>query len=153
MDIALCQVMHDAGLRRSEAAALTWADVVKSEDGSGRLTVVRSKTDKYGRGQVVAVTHRALRALEAIRPSGAAPGDSVFGLSASQIARRIQAAAKGAGLGDRFGGHSGRVGLAQDMTRAGAPAQVVQLQGRWSTAAMVARYSRGLDAGEALRFL
>ena len=39
VDIALCRVLSDAGLRRSEAAALTWDDVVRWDDGSGRLTV------------------------------------------------------------------------------------------------------------------
>ena len=45
MDIALCWVMSDAGLRRSEAAALTWDDIARWDNGSGRLTVRRSKTD------------------------------------------------------------------------------------------------------------
>ena len=38
------------------------------------------------------------------------PAAPVFGLSASQIGRRIDAAAKAAGLGEGFTGHSGRVG-------------------------------------------
>ena len=45
LDLALVAVLSDAGLRRSEAAALTWGDVQRWEDGSGRITVVRSKTD------------------------------------------------------------------------------------------------------------
>ena len=36
VDIALASVMRDAMLRRSEAAALTWADVEFRSDGSGR---------------------------------------------------------------------------------------------------------------------
>ena len=34
-DVALVAVLSDAGLRRSEAAALTWGDVQRWEDGSG----------------------------------------------------------------------------------------------------------------------
>ena len=44
-DAALVAVLSDGGLRRSEAAALTWGDVVRWDDGSGRITVIRSKTD------------------------------------------------------------------------------------------------------------
>ena len=43
--------MFDGMLRRSEAAVLTWADVVREADGSGRLTVRRSKTDPEGRAR------------------------------------------------------------------------------------------------------
>ena len=43
-DVALVAVLSDAGLRRSEASSLTWGDVQRWEDGSSRITVVRSKT-------------------------------------------------------------------------------------------------------------
>ena len=36
-DVALVAVLSDAGLRRSEAAALTWRDVQRWDDGSGRI--------------------------------------------------------------------------------------------------------------------
>ena len=44
-DVALVAALSDAGLRRSEASALTWGDVQRWDDGSGRITVIRSKTD------------------------------------------------------------------------------------------------------------
>ena len=53
-DLALVAILSDAGLRRSEAAALTWGDVVRWDDGSGRITVIRSKTDVETQGAVVA---------------------------------------------------------------------------------------------------
>ena len=55
------------------------------------------------------------QALQAIMPEDTAvvdPARRVFELSASQIGRRIDAAAKAAGLGEGFTGHSGRVGMA-----------------------------------------
>jgi len=52
VDIALCSLLSDAGLRRSEAAALTWADVEFAVDGSGRIRIARSKTDQEGGGRV-----------------------------------------------------------------------------------------------------
>ena len=158
-DLALVSVMSEAGLRRSEAAALRWADVTPEADGSGRLTVRRSKTDPAAAGAVVALTARAMADLDQLAAQLAAqqgardPAAPVFGLSDRQIARRIAAAAKAAGLGDGFSGHSGRVGMAQRMTRHGAPAAAVMRQGRWATVRMVARYTRHEAAGEALRYL
>ena len=50
-DLALVAVLSDGGLRRSEAAALTWGDLQRWDDGSGRITVVRSKTDVEAQGR------------------------------------------------------------------------------------------------------
>ena len=102
-------------MRRSEASSLTWGDVVRWDDGSGRITVIRSKTDVEAAGAVVAITPAAMQVLSAIRPAGAAGEDKVFGLSESQIARRVKAIARAAGLEnwEFFSGHSGRVGMAR----------------------------------------
>ena len=121
-DLALVAVLSDGGLRRSEAAALTWGDVQRWDDGSGRITVIRSKTDALAQGAVVAITPAAMRALDAIRPAGVASSKKMFGLSESQIARRVKAIAKAAGLADWefFSGHSGRVGMVRRMAQNGA---------------------------------
>ena len=155
-DLALVAVLSDGGLRRSEAAALTWGDAQRWDDGSGRITVVRSKTDAEAQGAVVAITPAAMRALDAIRPAGAGGGQKVFGLSESQIARRVKAIAKAAGLSDWefFSGHSGRVGMARRMAQNGAPTHEIERQGRWKQGGgMVGRYTRGESAGSALRYL
>ena len=153
-DMALVSVMADAGLRRSEAAALTWADIEAGADGSGRIAIRRSKTDQEGAGAVVAITADAMRDLERLASMrGSDPTASVFGLSDRQIARRLAAAARSGGLGDGFSGHSGRVGMAQRMTRNGAPAAAVMRQGRWQSVRMVASYTRSETAAEALRYL
>lgn len=155
-DLALVAVLSDAGLRRSEAAALTWGDVQRWDDGSGRITVVRSKTDAEAVGAVVAITPAAMQAMNAIRPAGGDGGEKVFGLSESQIARRVKAIAKAAGLSDWefFSGHSGRVGMARRMAQNGAPTHEIERQGRWKQGGgMVGRYTRGESAGSALRYL
>ena len=151
VDIALCRVLSDAGLRRSEAAALVWDDVARWDDGSGRLTVGRSKTDAEAR--TVYLTPAAVAALDALRPAGAHGSASVFGLSAPSIARRIHAAAALAGLGSGFSGHSGRVGMARRMAAAGAPTHEIMAQGRWKTARMVEVYTRAEEAGRAAKWL
>ncbi|MCY4593156.1 MAG: tyrosine-type recombinase/integrase [Alphaproteobacteria bacterium] len=156
LTVAICSVMAESGLRRSEAAALRWCDLEPAGNGSARLTVHRSKTDQLGDGAVVALTSQAVADLDrlaSLTGTGWGTDAPVFGLSDRQIARRIAAAARRAGLGDGFSGHSGRVGTAQRMTRNGAPAAAVMRQGRWSTVRMVARYTRHEAAGEALKYL
>ena len=123
-DLALVAALSYAGLRRSEAAALTWGDVQRWDDGSGRITVIRSKTDVEAQGAVVAITPAAMQALDASHLADGVGGEvKVFGLSESQIARRVKAIAKAAGLADWefFSGHSGRVGMARRMAQNGAP--------------------------------
>ena len=155
-DVALVAVLSDAGLRRSEASSLSWGDGQRWGDGSGRITVVRSKTDAEAQGATVAITPAAMQALSAIRPAGAGSEVKVFGLSESQIARRVKAIAKAAGLADWefFSGHSGRVGMARRMAQNGAPTHEIERQGRWKQGGgMVGRYTRGETAGSALRYL
>ena len=126
------------------------------DDASGGVTVVRSKTDAEAQGAVVALTPAAVEALNAIRPAGVDGGVRVFELSESQIARRVKAIAKAAGLADweYFSGHSGRVGMARRMARNGAPTHEIERQGRWKQGGgMVGRYTRGESAGSALRYL
>ena len=155
-DVALVAVLSDAGLRRSEAATLTWGNVQRWEDGSGRITVIRSKTDVEAQGATVAITPAAMAALAAIRPASAGGEVRVFGLSESQIARRVKAIVKAAGLEnwEFFSGHSGRVGMARRMAQNGAPTHEIERQGRWKQGGgMVGRYTRGETAGSALRYL
>ncbi len=156
LDLALVAALSDAGLRRSEASSLTWGDVQRWDDGSGRITVIRSKTDVEAAGAVVAITPAAMQALDAIRPVGAGGEVKVFGLSESQIARRVKVIARAAGLADWefFSGHSGRVGMARRMAQNGAPTHEIERQGRWKQGGgMVGRYTRGETAGSALRYL
>ena len=149
-------MLSDAGLRRSEAASLTWGDVQRWDDGSGRITVGRSKTDVEAAGAVVAITPAAMGALDAIRPAGVDGDAKVFGLSESQIARRVKPIAKAAVLADWefFSGHSGRVVMARRMAQNGAPTHEIERQGRWKQGGgMVGCYPRGESAGSALRYL
>ena len=140
VDIALVLVLRDCGLRRSEAAVLVWSGIEHWADGSGRLLIERIKTDQTGEGEVVLITRRAMTALDELRQIREDYGDAsppVFGMTAKTINRRVKAAAQAAGLGAGFSGHSGRVGLARRMARAGAPDSAIMRQGRWSSSAMV----------------
>ena len=145
-DIALLAVMRDGLLRRSEAAAIRWADLEVVSDRSGRLTIRRSKTDQTGAGAVLYLGPPTVRALEAIRPVDVGPEDRVFALSGSQITRIIAARAAAAGVSGASG-HSLRVGTAQDLAAKGAGLPELQAAGRWSDPGMPARYIRKQTAG------
>ena len=154
VDLAIIGAMADGGLRREEAAALTWGDIEWWGDGTARITIRRGKNQPEP--ATVAVTETTTRALREIQPDGAEHPVSegrVFGLTGESLANRIRAAAKAAGLGDGYNGHSGRIGMARRMVAAGAPNAAVQRQGRWKHGDMVARYTRGEAAGEALKWL
>ena len=64
-------------------------------------------------------------------------------MTAKTVNRRIKAAAQAACLGEGFSGHSGQVAMARRMDRAGAPDSAIMRQGRWSSSARVAKYTRG----------
>ena len=149
VDAAIAGLLFQGGLRRSEAAALTWADVSPATDVDGLLVRVRrSKTDQEGeRADVRFLKNGAARAVWALRPP--APGDHALvlgGLNGQSIARRIAAAAKAAGIEKRISGHSGRVGLASELTARGASTTEAMLAGGWKTHRMVAHYSAGVAA-------
>ena len=134
VDVALLSVLRDGLLRRSEAAALAWGDVELRDDGSALLQVRRSKTDPTAEGVVLYIGRDAAQALlDASTP--------VFGLSPRQIGRRVQAAARAAGLGEGFTGHSGRMGMAQDLTRTGVELPALMTAGCWKSSRMPARYT------------
>ena len=153
VDIALCLVLRDAGLRGSECAALVWADVEEWEDGTGRVSIRRSKTNRTGQPQVVSITRATVQALAAVRPVDHSPDDRIFHITTRQIITRVQHAAEQAGLGTGFSSHSGRVGLARNMAANGAPINMTMLQGRWKKADTVARYTRAEDAGAPLAWI
>ena len=130
MDIATASVMRDALLRRSEAAALTWADVARRPDGTGRLTVRRSKGDQAGEGAELYIGREAMAALERVRPESAALANPLFGgLGGRAIADRIRRAARAAGREGDFSGHSPRIGMARDLAacEAAPPSRGVSL--------------------------
>lgn len=153
VDIAIASVMRDALLRRSEAAELRWESIEFRPDGSGRVTVNRSKTSRAP--VLLYIGSAAAAALRRIRPPDAGPRDRVFGLRCDRsISNRLAAMAKAAGLGEGFSGHSPRVGMAQDLSAAGTELSALMVAGRWKSHRMPAHYTRGerLKRGAVARF-
>lgn len=149
VDRAIAALLFQGGLRRSEAAALTWRDVELASDGTGvRVRIGRSKTDQEGTATDVRyLKEGAARAVLELRPASPdTDGPVLGGLNGASIARRFAAAARAAGVAGRVTGHSGRVGLASELTRRGASATETMLAGGWKTARMVTHYSAGATA-------
>ena len=145
-DIAIISVMRDAMLRVGEAAALVWADVRPWSDGTGRVYIRRSKTDQRAAGDLKYVDEQAMSDLELVRPRFHEERDRIFGVGARQLSVRIKEAARAAGLGGGFSGHSPRVGMAIDLAMDGSGLPELQQAGRWKSGQMPARYIRGMAA-------
>ena len=126
-------------------------DVALAGDGSGRIRIPESKTDQEAEGVVLYLGPAAVLALLAIRPEEAVIGavTPVFNLHPDTIRRRLQQAARAAGLpGWRdITGHSGRVGMAQDLSAAGFALPELMTAGRWKSPRMPARYTERQTAG------
>ena len=93
--------------------------------------------------------------IRTLRPAASpAPDDRVVPLSPKMVGMRFSAAARAAG-GERVTAHSGRVGLASELTSRGASTTDVMLAGNWKTSRMVAHYSAGATAerGAVARYL
>ncbi len=137
LEIALIRTMRDCLARVSEAAALTWRQIERRPDGSATITFRRPKTDADTTGYLAPAT---VAALDTIR-RGADDTAPLFGLSASQIKRRIAAAAQAAGL-EGVSSHGCRIGMAQDLARAkGIEMPAIMQAGGWRSETTVARYT------------
>ena len=156
VDLALLATLRDGLLRRSEAAALTWSDIEFREDGAALITLRRSKTDQEAEGVTLYIGTEASQALLAIRPAAELldQGASVFGMTTRNIGKRVTAAAQAAGLGEGYTGHSGRVGMAQDLVKSGVELPALMTAGRWKSSKMPARYTerQAADRGAVARY-
>ena len=159
-DAALISVASDALLRVSEMANVQTDDVAFEDDGSARLLLRRSKTDRHGHGAVLFLGPRTAELVrEWAAASGVAQG-ALFrrihragsvafqGMGADSVRRVIVQRAAAAGIGGRVSGHSLRVGSAQSLAKRGAGLVAMQKAGRWTSPDMPARYTRSQAAAD-----
>ena len=146
-DAAIAALLFQGGLRRSEVAVLTWGQIQPARTPDTVLVYLRgTKTDPTGNAaDVRCLKNAGARAVLAIRPENPASLARLFCLNAQSIGRRIAAAANAAGI-EGITGHSGRVGLACELTYRGASMQEVMLAGGWRSPTMVAHYAAGAVA-------
>ena len=152
-DAALLLLGSDALLRVSELAALVVSDLCMKPDGSGTITVRRSKTDQQGRGHVRYVGRPTVEAVQRyLKAAGTEAGALFFavnkgravrtGLGVRSIRRIITQRAAAAGIVGRISGHSLRVGAVQSLVAAGASLIDLQRAGDWKSPSMPAYYAR-----------
>lgn len=156
VDIALTYAMSEGGLSALEASELTWGDIRRCDDGSGRITVPRSLTGDWSQAAIVAVTDETMDALDAMRPPDAGSDVRVFGICEAQTGRRLRAAARAAWIDnwEAIKGRSGRAGLLCRLQENGAPDHVVERQARrMQRNGVVGRYTSDVCAAEALPYL
>ena len=146
-DMALISLQRDGLLRASEATALTWKDLTEMDDGSGRLYIARSKTDQKGEGAFAFVSPQPMGWLRELRAL-ADERESIFGFKRPALARHVAAAAGDADLQGRYGGHSSRIGMAQDLALANFTLPQIMNAGRWKDTRMPAYYIRMISAGQ-----
>ncbi len=113
VDVAMIGVMRDARLRVSEAAELTWGDIERQRGGTGRVRVVGAGETGYRE-----VSADTMMLLLPVR-RGEGDDEPVLGMRPNQIGRRIDAAARQAGLGEGYSGDSPRLGMIRDMETVG----------------------------------
>ena len=148
IDTVMLGLLFQSGLRRSEAIQIKWTDFETSTQDYVLLVNLRtSKTDQKGDKKDVRVLKgRVVQAIqklkELIKPN---KDDKVLNLSTQSINRRLKDLCELAGL-KGYTSHSGRIGLASELTRRGASVQEVMKAGGWKTERMVAHYSSSVEA-------
>ena len=152
-DIAVVSLLREGLLRRDECASLCARDFSRESDGSGRLLITRSKTDQDGEGCALFLGEQIAAAVDDWVSRAPAAGDAPMfrqirrgghvqpdGLSDHSINAIIQKRGKDAGIVG-LSGHSGRVGMAQDLVANGFSIGDVATAGRWKSSRQVLHYA------------
>ena len=148
-DKALLSFSIDILARPETTAAAERRHIEQTRNGRHVLFIPHSKTDQTHQGVYGFLTERTMEFLEemfASRKRQTKPHDRIFGISERQIANRIKAAAKHAGLEGRFRGHSPRVGMAVQLAIEGRTIAQIKHVGRWKSDTTVMDYIRGIIA-------
>ena len=150
VDKAIAGLLFQGGLRRSEVASLTWADVKPGmAQGTCLVHVRASKTNQDGRRADVRLLKSGAAAVESLRPRNAARSVRVIGLDPRTIGRRLTAAA-GAHRAGRGGDHrptstTGRHGRRQARTGAKRLSPAVLRFRTWTHPSSPASFSRSSE--------
>jgi integrase len=154
-DAAIIRTMSDTLCRISELAALRCDDVAADGDGGGTVTIRASKSDQLGQGDarylgpatlaaigryLAAAGHDAGPLFRQVRKGGHGTADPLGAQSIRAIIRRRAAVVDG--ITGRIGGHSLRVGSAQELARDGASIAELQQAGGWKSPTTPSIYTR-----------
>ena len=129
VESAMLRTMVQAGLRRGEAATLTWGDFAEVIDGSltGRVRIRTGGSEDEG--HVLTVAQDSAATLMFIKPKDAGDDDLIFKLSGAQITRRLKTMCRVAGIDpENVSGNTPRATLARILTDKGAPVEFIHHQ-------------------------
>ena len=143
LDRVILALAYCAMLRRSEISALAWGDVDDRGTGLIRVRVRRSKRNQDGaKVDMRAIVGAFACALREHRAAAGVvrPADRVVSLGGHQIARRIAAAGRAAGI-DGLTGHSPRRAMATELARRRIDSLAIARAGGWSSVESVKRYT------------
>ena len=144
-------------MRSGEASNALWQHLERYEDEEGRIAaalfIPTSKNDQIGNGSYTWVSPETVDALDKMdqikRKHGRTPiDDQIFQLKRGAIVDHIQRACEFAGIPGRFGGHSPRIGMAEDLAIAGTSQIKLSHAGRWENPTMPIHYTRRIDAAK-----
>ncbi len=154
VDIAMIGTMRDSMLRGKEAAEALWCHVMWNKNGTGTLTIPRSKTDQFAEGAAGHLSKRTMNDLSTMRQAMLEMGiqiaedDLIFRMSIKVLPRRIKDACHAAGLRGRYASHSPRVGMTQDLAMSNTGEVKLAQAGRWKNGKMPVYYARKIKASK-----
>ena len=137
-------------LRGTELCTALKRDLSPMRGGAGKLYIPFSKTDPDGDGASVHITERSIGDVSRMWKGMVKAGlwdpheERIFPFKRNWLSQRIKDAAARIGLSGKYGSHSLRIGMAQDMTVAGCSLLMIMKAGRWRSPEMPARYTEGL---------
>jgi integrase len=155
-DRALLRLGYDTLCRSGELVALRVEDLSLLPSGGARIHVRRSKTDPFGKGDYVYLSEAGLGDVRAWLDAAEVCDGLILrsiwfeayvgekGFQAHNVQNRLQLMGRRAGLTDSelkgIGGHSMRVGAAQDLAVEGQPIAQIMRAGRWRSFESVSLY-------------
>ena len=157
LDIALIGLMRNGLLRSGEASKVQWEHLQEHQDGEGRtvttLFIPVSKNDPTGNGTYLWVSPETVEALDRMDHLRGQHGivskdDRIFQLSRNSIVEHIKLACESAGIPGRFGGHSPRIGMAEDLGIADTSHVKLSHAGRWENPTMAIHYTRRMETAK-----
>jgi len=164
-DKLLLQLGYESMRRRSEICAFTFEDIQRLPNGNYALLLRKSKTDQYGEGKIIPVSHtlkamidewsvtidqntgRILRSLW----RGHRVKDCLKPETINRVLKRLQKSARLHDI-DELSGHSFRVGAAIDLLERGVSLEKIMLRGGWKSETTAMRYLRNWRDDDLLLF-
>ena len=150
VDLAAIGFGKDGMLRGTELCTALKRDLSPMRGGAGKLYIPSSKADQDGDGAPVYITERSMEDVSRMWKGMVKAGlwdpreERIFPFKRSWLSQRIKDAAARLGLSGKYGSHSLRIGMAQDMTVAGCSLPMIMKAGRWKSTGMPAYYIEGL---------